>query len=268
MSQPSRRVESLVADGSGGLRSGPCPGAPLARLGIVADLHARVLEAEAARRTLELARGSWGGVDAVVQLGDLTDGSDGAAPDAVAGLAGLLARQLDATGASVVHVLGNHDTDRLDVSGWAAAVGGVGCPCEVRAGGVRVLALDSCRASDGRPSGPGASDWTAAWVGEAQLGWLASRLGASSVPALVALHHRADTDGRYAPRDAARLRDVVAGHASVRCVVMGHAHRSQARVRDGVLWLGWGRLTAGMAVAGPAVEVFADGSVRAMGFGV
>lgn len=165
--------------------------------------------------------------DLLVLSGDLVDA--GTAPEYRR-----LHAMLDALRVPVCLMPGNHDrraplrqvfTDHA----YLGTEGRMFYHRDVR--GLRLIALDSV--IEGREGGD---------LDDAQLQWLAGLLCSEPAqPVLVVLHHPPVPTGfsrmdriSVAAESAARLGDVIAGHAQVRAVLCGHVHRSVQAVWQGV----------------------------------
>jgi len=212
----------------------------------VADRNRRVVEAVAAL-----------GPDVVVVTGDVAD--HGTAPEYAE------AREvLGALPAPVLWCPGNHDVREAFATALFGTPATETLDVVFEVGGHRFLMLDSLvPAVDGARVDHGE-------LGEATLDWLAAELAASTLPALVCLHHPPVSLGidwidDIGLRDPERLEAIVSQHPHVLATLVGHAHTAAASTFAGRPLLVGGAVSSTVSL--PSGGRDSDGSLPAAGRG-
>ncbi|NLX96604.1 MAG: alkaline phosphatase [Rhodopirellula sp.] len=213
---------------------------PLARLGLVTDLHhadkppagSRYYRetlgkfAEAAQRFQQEK------IDGLVELGDIIDAADSV--DIETGYLERIAREFSAVHDRHYYVLGNHCVDTLTKAEFLGIVGQEACSFSFDLGGCHWVVLDACFRGDGEPYGRKNFKWTDANIPAAQLDWLRRDLAQTPQKTVVFIHQRLDEEGPHAVNNAAEVRAVLEASGKVHAVLQGHYHRNDYREVGGI----------------------------------
>ncbi len=218
-------------------------------------------------------------VDAIIDLGDLLDRVDGDPTDPADNLAAAAAivRRFDGP-----HhfVLGNHDLDCLTKADLLAQSGAASDTPRYAFDHApfRFIVLDTNCFEDGSDYTPETmpEDWGEAWLGEAQLTWLADELKrAGDRPTLILTHAELDPRvteagvNKHAVKDSAAARGIIAQAGNVRAVLQGHCHTGRFGEHDGIPYLTLKALCEGPFPPSNAYAILhldTDGSIQFEGF--
>jgi 3',5'-cyclic AMP phosphodiesterase CpdA len=215
-------------------------GRPLARLGIVTDIHYADKPAAGTREYRDspgklgeaVERWNSQAVDAAIQLGDLVDASPTVERETVD--LRLILGVLRKLKAPLHFSLGNHCvltlTKQQFLEQWGAERTWYSFPLK----GYRCIVLDSAFTSDGRPYGGREFDWRDAFVPPVQLKWLRDELGKSRLPTVVFVHHRMDGSDHYSVSNAAAVRAILEAPGTVVAVFQGHQHINDYKEIGGI----------------------------------
>lgn len=214
------------------------------RLGLIADLHWGLEPSAPGRLEAFLAEAEARGVDGVVQLGDFNYG------DAEAQACVDLWEQFRG---ERVHVLGNHDLDRVTKAAVMERWGMASRYHSFDRRGFHFVVLDrnNLRTGD-RFEAYGKGNYFVepkrrAWADPEQLEWLKSDLAATELPTVVFVHQGlgVQTGGDY--HEPARLQiekvlgdaNRAAGRSQVVACFCGHHHADRYNRRDGIhyVWI-------------------------------
>ena len=194
-----------------------------ASIGLLSDIHYDG-GAKAMNRLYEAVSAlNAGGVEALVVMGDLVNGTSGSH-------ARRLLREVsalcDAFRGPVRYMPGNHDLDHLSKAEFYSALGCADSASRFHfeLGGHEVVCIDGNFSPDGTEYDRGNFDWPESFVPEEQLDWLRGRLAASLLPVVVLSHQRIDKESRFAVRNHAAVREVVSLSGKVKAVFQGHNH--------------------------------------------
>ena len=224
----------------------PPPGptfTPLARVGLLTDLHASDIDTlEGRASTLGLSKASraaqWfreKAVDAVLFLGDALD--TGSSPQAELETLSTLARTLALTLAPTHFIPGNHCLESLDKPGFLRAVGQPMTRASFSLAGWRIILLDTCYSPDGAPYAFNHFNWREATLPDHELRWLQAQLHAEAAPTLIALHHRLVGGPPFELLNASEVRAVLEEARRTPLVIQGHAHAPQRTDHRGITYL-------------------------------
>jgi UDP-2,3-diacylglucosamine pyrophosphatase LpxH len=219
------------------------------RLGLLTDLHYDG-GAQAMNRLYEaVATLNAGGVDALLLMGDLIDGTS---PQNARRLLREVAALCDAFKGSVRFMHGNHDLDHLSKPEFYNALGRAGDPSRFHfeLGGYGIVCIDGNFTPDGTAYDHGNFQWQESFVPGEELGWFRGRLAASLLPVVVASHQRIDYETPFAVRNHAEVREMISLSGKVKAVLQGHNHEDDLRQVDGTAYY---TLSAHVDNAGPAV---------------
>jgi 3',5'-cyclic AMP phosphodiesterase CpdA len=215
-------------------------GKPVARLGVVTDVHSadkptagtREYRASAAKLAEAVERWNSEPVDAVIELGDLVDAS----PTVERETADLrrIVGVLEKVRAPRHFALGNHCVLTLTKQQFLEQWGATRTWYSFALKGYRCIVLDSAFSSDGRPYGGREFDWRDAFIPPAEIEWLRGELRRSAHPAVVFLHHRLDGDDHYSVSNAAGVRAVLESSGKVVAVFQGHNHINDYKLIGGI----------------------------------
>ncbi|NKB68193.1 MAG: hypothetical protein GKR89_14120 [Candidatus Latescibacteria bacterium] len=212
-------------------------------------------------------------VDFVVCLGDLIDKAEDKATELgyLAAMQQVLARYPG----DCHYLLGNHDVATLTKAEYLARCGGRAYYVFIR-GGIRFVVLDGNCHADGSDFNAGDFAWDQAWIGAAQLDWLAGQLRRGEEPVIILCHENLDDRSEagvpdpHVLRNAAQVRDVLEQSGRVRAVFQGHYHPGLQRLVNGIPYIGLRAMVVGPGLGNNAfavVEVGADGRICGRGFG-
>ena len=229
---------------------------PKTRVGLLTDLHYDG-GAPAMNRLYEaVATLNVGGASALVVMGDLVDADSEAR-------ARRLLREVsalcDAFKGQTYFMPGNHDLDHLTKERFFNILGRAGDPARFHFehGGHAFVCLDCNFSPDGTEYADGNFDWREAYVPDEELDWLRARLAAALVPAIVISHQRIDKETKFAVRNHAAVREMIALSDKVKAVFQGHTHTDDMARIDGTAFYA---LSAHVDDAGPAlIELDARG---------
>jgi len=215
-------------------------------------------------------------VDLLVCLGDLID--TGPNPGAEAAYVRAMARIVAGFPGACCWVLGNHDLQALGKAEFLRLCGAAHpayYSFDVR--GVHFVVLDGNCHADGSDFHAGDFSWDDAWVAAAQLDWLAADLAqAAGRPAVIFCHENLDhrlwqgAPDPHLARNAAQVRQVLAGAGNVAAVVQAHYHPGMATRQDGIPYLGLRAMVVGPGLENNAfgvLEVDPGGAVALAGYG-
>ena len=229
-----------------------------ARIGLLTDIHYdggvqamnRLYEAVAALNA--------GGVDALVVMGDLVDGTSELHAKRLLREVSALC---DSFNGSIHFMHGNHDLDHLSKAQFYNSLGRVGDPSRFHfeLGGYGFICIDGNFSSNGTEYDCGNFQWQEAAVPEEQLDWLRGRLAASLLPVVMISHQRIDKECLHAVRNHADVRDVISLSGKVKAVFQGHNHADDLLQIDGTVYYALG---AYKDHAGPAVLQLGPKDIR------
>ena len=229
------------------------------RIGLVTDIHYDG-NAQAMNRLYEAVVSlNAGGVDAMVVMGDMVNGSS---ESNARRLLREVAALCDAFHGQVWYMPGNHDLDYLTKEQFYNHLGRAGDPAHFHfeLGGYGFIGIDCNHSPDGTPYKPGNFDWEQAALPEKEMEWLRARLAASLLPVVVVSHQRIDKETRFAIRNHAEVRELLDLSGKVRAVFQGHNHQDDLVMHRGTAFYTLGAHADG---AGPAVlQLDARGGVR------
>ena len=211
------------------------------RVALFTDAHyARGLRTEGTRRCdlslqkLEAILRALPPVDALINLGDLVNGTGDAARDAenIRQVKGLLSR----FPAPCYHVLGNHDCGAGRKAVFLPAGTDPSGAYAFELGGVRFLALDANFTHEEVSYDEGPWNWRDAWIPRAQQQWLREQLTSAPGPVVVLCHQNLDDRGSdpHLVGNAAAVRGILEESGKVLCVLQGHCHAGAFGVQGGI----------------------------------
>ena len=221
----------------------------ISRVGLMTDLHYDGSAIAMNRLYSAVTALNAGGVERLVVMGDLAQGdSEFRAKRQLREIAALC----DAFQGEVYFMPGNHDLDHLSKAEFYNALGRAGDAARFHfeVGGYEFICLDGNYRPDGVEYDCGNFEWEQAFVPEEELEWLRARLATSLKPVIVLSHQRLDTETRFAVRNHAAVRDVIALGDKVRAVFHGHNHEDDLNQISGTSYY---TLDALVNDAGPAV---------------
>lgn len=276
------RTSSLwlsAAAGMAATQESKVAGKPVARLGLLTDLHYAEKAPGGTRHYRESADKlaeavdlfQQEKVDAVIELGDLVD----AAPtveEETRFLKTINARlkQLDCPRH---YVLGNHCVATLTKAQFLKA-----CDANPKGyyswdlGGIHVIILDACYRHDFQSYEPGNFEWTDPNIPTEEADWLTKDLANTEHPTVVFVHQRLDLDpatSPYAIKQSPAIRKVLESSGKVRAVFQGHSHQNALTDINGIAYTTLVAMVEGSGQENNAysiLNVYADGSLALTGY--
>lgn len=221
------------------------------RLGLLTDIHYDGSGMAMGRLYDAVTLLKAGGVDAMVVMGDLVNGtSEAHTKRLLQEVAGLC----DAFKGPVHFMPGNHDLDHISKAEFYNALGHAGNAArfDFELGGYKLICIDGNFSPNGIDYEFGNFEWQKSFVPEDQLDWLRGRLAASLLPVVIISHQRIDKESTYAVRNHAAVRDVLFLSDKVKAVFQGHNHEDDLVQIKGISFY---TLSAHADDAGPAVMV-------------
>lgn len=190
-----------------------------------------------------------GGVDSMVIMGDLVNGSTEMHTKR---LLREVSAVCDVFKGRVYYMHGNHDLDHLSKAQFFNTIGRAGDPSrfDFNAGGYTFICMDGNFSPDESGYDCGNFDWQQACVPEEQLDWLRGRIAASMEPVVLISHQRIDKECRHAVRNHEAVRTVLSVSDKVHAVFQGHNHVDDLINVESVPYY---TLAAHVDNAGPAV---------------
>lgn len=145
-----------------------------------------------------------------------------------------VAAVLDASPVETICVMGNHDGFAFTREEFYGILGECRRPRTLRAGAVKLVFLDACWFADGRPYGPGDTDWTDTCLPHPET--LERELAALEGPCWVLLHQNLDPEIRpdHRLRNDELVRQLLRDSGKVRKVLQGHYHPGHCSVHQGI----------------------------------
>lgn len=228
------------------------------RVGLLTDLHYDG-SARAMNRLYEaIVSLNAGGVDSLVLMGDLVNGSD---PMHTKRLLREVSALCDVFKGHLYYMHGNHDLDHLSKAQFYTILGRAGDPSrfDFKAGGYTFICLDGNFSPDETGYDCGNFDWQQACIPAEQLDWLRGRIAASMQPVVIIAHQRMDKDGLHAVRNHEAVRHVLSVSDKVHAVFQGHNHIDDLITVESIPYY---TLAAHVENAGPAVVLLDPTGVR------
>ena len=228
------------------------------KIGLLNDIHYDG-RAPAMNRLYEaIAALNRGGVDTLVVMGDLIDGTDEFDSRR---LLREVAALCDSFRGTVYFMPGNHDLDYLSKTQFYTALGRTGDAAHFSfsKGAFEFICLDGNYSVDGTSYDQGNFSWQEACVPPEQLAWLRDCLDAAQARVVVLSHQRIDTSCLHAVKNDAAVREVLTASGKVKAVFQGHQHADDLQRVDGIPYY---TLSAHKDDAGPAVVQLGADSVR------
>lgn len=228
------------------------------RVGLLTDLHYDGSALAMNRLYESIVSMNSGGVDRLVVMGDLVNGSTEMHAKR---LLREVAAVCDLFKGHLYFLHGNHDLDYLSKAQFFNALGRVGDPSrfDFKAGGYTFICLDGNFSPDESAYDMGNFDWQQAYVPQEELEWLRGRIAASMLPVVVVSHQRMDKACRHAVQNHEAVREVLNISDKVHAVFQGHNHEDDLVQVEGIAYY---TLAAHVDNAGPAVAVLDTKGVR------
>ncbi len=228
------------------------------KIGLLTDLHYDGSMSAMNRLYEAVAALSHGGVEALLIMGDLVNGtSDFSATRLLREVAALC----EVFKGPVRYMHGNHDLDHLSKPEFYNALGCAGDPSRFHFefGGHTFICLDGNFSPDGTEYNSGNFEWRQSFVPEEQIDWLRTRLAASLQPVIVVSHQRIVCSGVHSVANDAAVREVISLSGKVKAVFQGHRHEDDLKQIDGTSYYTLGAHVDG---AGPAVVTLDAHGIR------
>lgn len=215
-------------------------GKPVAKLGLVTDLHHADKPARGTRHYRESldklaeagARFADISTDHVVELGDFIDSADSLTAEK--GHLRAVQKRFSELPGKKHHVLGNHCVHLLTKDEFLDGVEREKTYYSFDHAGWHFVVLDSCFRSDGVAYQRKNFNWTDPNIPESELEWLAADLKGADAPTVVFAHQRLDVANHYGVKNAAAVRRVLERSGRVRAVFQGHSHKNDHKEINGV----------------------------------
>jgi len=171
------------------------------------------------------------GCSLAICLGDLIDHEE--TTERVLENLSAIARVIADAPMKTVALMGNHDAFTLTREQFYGTLG-LPFPTSLAIDGRRLIFLDSCHFSDGRPYAPGDTNWKDAFLPNADR--LAAALAATREDTYLFLHHVLDPAVRadHCVSNADAVRTIIRECGSVRAVFQGHYHTGARAEYGGV----------------------------------
>ncbi|MFT4691584.1 MAG: putative phosphodiesterase [Limisphaerales bacterium] len=213
---------------------------PLARIGIVTDLH----HAEKPARGSRHYRESFGKLEEagrafakaapehVVELGDFIDSAD-SIPAEKRHLRSVQKKFTELPGIKH-HVLGNHCVHTLTKREFLDEVERPRSYYSFDHAGHHFVVLDSCFRGDGVAYQRKNFVWTDPNVPAEELEWLAADLKSAKTPTIILAHQRLDVTDNHGVKNAAAVRKILENSQRVRAVFQGHSHQNDHKEINGI----------------------------------
>ncbi|MEI6892241.1 MAG: metallophosphoesterase [Pontiella sp.] len=229
-----------------------------ARIGLITDLHFDGGAPASNRLYEKVAVLNAGGVETLVVMGDLVNGTCAEHAQQMLREVSALCETFKGT---IYFMPGNHDLDHLSKAEFYTALGHVGHPSrfDFEVGGYRFIGMDCNFSPDGTEYERGNFHWKESAVPEEQLDWLSERLAASVLPVIVISHQRIDKKTKFAVCNHVDVQHVIALSGKVTAVFQGHLHEDDWVQMNGTSYYS---LSAHVDNAGPAVLELTPGGVR------
>jgi len=218
-------------------------------IGLLNDIHYDGL-APAMNRLYEAVTAlDRGGVDTLVVMGDLVNGTSEASSRRLLREVAALCEAFDG---SIYYMPGNHDLDHLSKAEFFSALGCGGQETHFlfTRGACEFICLDANFSPDGAEYNRGGFDWREAVVPADQLDWLRDCLDAATVPVVVLSHQRLDPSKLHSVQNHTAVRSVLEASGKVKAVFQGHQHDEDLQQINGISYY---TLAAHKDEAGPAV---------------
>lgn len=221
------------------------------KIGIFADSHYCKAERIGANRRPALSPGKIreameafqeAQVDMCICLGDLTDhGPEDTSEDTLANLRELMGL-IRSYGIPFYVVPGNHDYLMLTAEVFASETGVPLPPYAFMLGQYRLIALDANYRSNWERFDQAGVEWTDANLPPAQVDFLCRELDEAEEagqPCVILVHENLDpnVESRHIIKNAAKIREIIAGHRCVKLVLQGHYHWGAENTIDGIPYL-------------------------------
>ena len=290
-----RRREFLVGGGAAfgalgalGVAGGVLPPAGAkrkVRFGVFTDSHYSTREGKFRDSRAKLRKAidefNKGGLDFVIELGDLKD--CGIPPNRAETLGFLDAIEAEFArfNGPRYHVLGNHDMDSISKEDFLSHTENHG---EAKGkghysfivGGIKFIVLDACFNEDMTPYRCGNFNWMKAFIPDDELAWFDEELKGATTPAVVFCHQMLDGFSEaYVPEKGVfvgnwkRVVDVMEKRGNVCAAIQGHHHWGYCSFRNGIhYWTVKSMLTSSHSLRNSyaIVEVSPEGDVSIKGF--
>jgi hypothetical protein len=213
---------------------------PLARIGLVTDLH----HADKAARGSRHYRESLGKLEEagqafakaapehVVELGDFIDSAD-SIPAEKRHLRSVHKKFIELPGIKH-HVLGNHCVHTLTKREFLDIVERPNSYYSFDHAGHHFVVLDSCFRGDGVAYQRKNFVWTDPNVPTGELEWLAADLKSAKTPTIILAHQRLDVTNSHGVKNAAAVRQILEDSKRVRAVFQGHSHKNDHKEINGI----------------------------------
>lgn len=216
------------------------PKEPALRIGLITDVHyADKPEAKTRyyRESLNkiqegIDRFNRGGLDFVIELGDLIDSAESVEGE----LASLKKVNLEFARfqGDRHYVLGNHDVWTLTKEQFLANCGREKEFYSFDRNGFHFVLLDACYRSDGVAYGKQNFRWNDADIPPAQRDWLKADLQRAGKPTVVFVHQRLDVRNEHGVKSAPAVRKILEESKNVLAVFQGHSHKNDYREIGGI----------------------------------
>ncbi len=217
------------------------------RFGIVTDCHYADTDAVGTRFYREsldklaecVGRMNAGGVDFLVELGDLKDQDKRPVESRTLRYLQEVEAVLQMFRGPTYHVLGNHDMDSLSKQQFLSHVENPGIDktrsyysFDVK--GLHFVVLDANYRSDGSDYDRGNFDWRDANIPAQELDWLHQDLAAADGPVIVFIHQLLDGTGHVYVKNAPGIRRALQASGKVLAVFQGHHHEGSYNPIEGI----------------------------------
>ncbi len=235
-------------------------GAPIAKIGLVTDLH-YADKAPAGTRYYRQSVGKLreaglmferAKVSRVVELGDFVDAADSVS-EALRYLERIQSEFSRLPGKKH-YVLGNHCVDTLTKAEFLSGVGMEDSFLSFDESGFHFVILDACFRNDGEPYGRRNFQWTDPNIPPSQVEWLEADLRSTSKPTIVFVHQRLDVGEPYGVKNAKAINRLLQASGQVIAVFQGHSHENDYRCLQGIHYV---TLVAMVEGQGPARNGYA-----------
>ena len=282
---PARRAS--LGDGSPLLRaatahnarSAPAAPEPVARVGLLTDVHYADADARGTRHYREslgkmreaVDRLNRGRIDLAVELGDLIDAPKQASAQKEAAFLHTIAGEWGRLRAKRHQVLGNHCLNALTKERFLAALGQPRPFYAFDHNGLHFVLLDACFREDGTAYEAGNFTWTDTDIPPHEREWLRADLEATNNKALVFTHQRLDlpVGHGYGVHSSPAVRKILEDSGKVLAVFQGHSHKNAHARLGGIHYCTLAAMVEGSGAANNGycvLNVYPDGTLTLEGY--
>ena len=233
--------------GSLSVLAGSTDSEPIARFGIVTDLHYADTDSRGTRfyresipkmaECVELMNAQ--NADFLVELGDFKDQDTPADESATLRYLRDIETVFRKFNGPRYHVLGNHDVDSISKAQFLSVAASTGIPADKTwysfdKSRLHFVVLDANFSADGSHYDHGGFDWKDANLPDGELRWLEQDLGSTSLPVIVFIHQLLDGEGEHFVNNATEVREIFQKHGNVLAVFQGHKHTGDYSFIEGI----------------------------------